>query len=116
MEKKESSEGRDFTKIGTYKGYDVLLLRGGLPRENVATMLPNEIGIAKAIVIRPDAYEILKSRPDFLKRVYEHELRENATGEEVTHSIDGDILRFLRENGYDFGELEYNEEFWKKLN
>jgi hypothetical protein len=110
MEKLKSPETnntrieKDFTKVGIYKGHDVYIL-SLVPKEAVANMLPDGNNKAVAITIRPDAYEILKSRPDYLERIYDHELQHNVT-EDAEHGNDNDILEFLRDNGYDFGDFK----------
>lgn len=106
MEKPKSVEIRDFIKVGTHKGYDVYT-RSSVPKEHIANMTPNSINIPVAICIRPDAYEILKSRPDYLERIYDHELQHNVEGEGFEHGNDRDILEFLKNNGYDFGDLKF---------
>ncbi|HAM88837.1 MAG: hypothetical protein US83_C0006G0074 [Candidatus Falkowbacteria bacterium GW2011_GWC2_38_22] len=94
MEKFESNYLKvKFEKIDTYKGYEVYLYTL-VPKECIATMLPDKDNISKAIAINPKAYKILESRPDYLERIYKHELQENTTSENIQHGNDKDILLF----------------------
>lgn len=95
----------EFIKIDNYKGHNVYTYTR-VPREDIAHMMPNNKGVQVAIVIRPDAYAILKARPDYLERIYEHELQHNVAEEGAEHGKDKDILQFLKDNGYDFGDFE----------
>ena len=93
-------------KVDTYKGYDVYI-KPEVPKEAVANMSPDSNNRPVAIAIRPDAYEILKARPDYLERIYAHELQHHTTEEGAEHGSDNDILEFLRDNGYDFGDFKF---------
>ena len=95
-----------FKKIGEYKGYAVYI-RGLVPKEAVANMMRTEQNLV--ICIRPDAYEILKARPDYLEHIYAHELQHNTTKEGAEHGQNQDIevLKFLKNNGYDFGDFKF---------
>lgn len=108
MEKSKSPEIINFEllKIDSYKGYDVYIYPL-VPKEAVANMIPDKNNKSIAIAICPDAYEILKSRPDYLERIYAHELQHNTTEEGAGHGNDRDILEFLKNNGYDFGDFNF---------
>lgn len=105
-ESEPSSEEATLIKVDTYKGYNVYT-KPEVPKEAIANMSPDSENNPVAIAIRPDAYEILKSRPDFLERIYDHELRHHMTAEGAEHGGDRDILEFLRDNGYDFGDFKF---------
>lgn len=110
MEKENQFRGtfKEIRKVDNYKGYDVLIW-DTVPKEAVANMLPdpNDTNKVIAIAIRPDAYAILKSRPDYLERIYAHELQHHTTKEGAEHGNDKDILEFLRNNRYDFGDFKF---------
>ena len=55
-----------------------------------------------------EAYEILKERPDFLERIYEHEIELGDT-HDPHDCLDKDILSYLKMHGYDFGEFDFEE-------
>ena len=98
-------------KICVYEKHNVYTW-SEVPKEAVATIIPNSIGVPSAIAITPEAFEILKSRPDFLERIYKHEL-EHDMAEKLAkpeihpkHGLDNDILEFLKNHGYDFGDFK----------
>jgi len=95
-------------QVGTYKGYKVYTWPL-VPKEAVANMSPDSENRPVDIRIRPDAYEILKARPDYLEKIYAHELQHHTTKEGAEHGGEDDILvlEFLRDNGYDFGDFVF---------
>ena len=100
MEKLDSQSPK-YDKVGCYKGNEIYV-GGFVPREWVAEISN------KTILIHPEAYEILKERPDFLERIYEHEI---ASGDihDPHDCLDKDILSYLKMHGYDFGEFNFEE-------
>ena len=85
-------------EVGQYEGIK-LFSNNHLPKECVAMM--NYGGF---IEIHPDALEILKEKPEYLERIYQHEI--NAGPGHGSHKCeDTDILLYLKERGYDFGTL-----------
>ncbi|EKD43511.1 MAG: hypothetical protein ACD_72C00244G0001 [uncultured bacterium] len=108
MDTNKTPEQRGFVKVDTYKSYDVYS-DPGMPKENVAMMIPNSDNKPTAIIIHPEAYKILQTRPDYLERIYAHEVQEHTTAEGVAHGSpeDREILEFLRDNSYDFGSFTF---------
>ena len=104
METPKSPEHIELIQVDTYQGYEVYTWPL-VPKEAVANMMGDNK--PEVICIRPDAYEILKVRPDYLQRIYAHELQHHITEEGADHGNDNDILEFLRDNGYDFGDFKF---------
>lgn len=100
MEKLESQSPK-YDKVGCYKG-NKIYVGDFVPREWVARICN------KIILIHPEAYEILKERPDFLERIYEHEIELGDT-HDPHDCLDKDILSYLKMHGYDFGEFDFEE-------
>jgi hypothetical protein len=87
-------------KIESYKGHDICVY-DRIPKEWIATMVENGV-----IAVNPKAYRILKERPDYLERIYEHEI--NAGVNHEHHECeDKEILNYLKDNGYDFGDYKF---------
>ncbi|MBU2566216.1 hypothetical protein KKG46_01505 [Patescibacteria group bacterium] len=87
-------------KIGSYKGHDVYA-SDFVSKESVG-MMHN----SGSIMIRTEAYKILQSKPEFLKRIFEHEITMGAGHD--PHGIDEEtreVLQYLKDNGYDFGDF-----------
>ena len=85
-------------EVGEYNGTRIYT-SNNTPRESVAMM-----SFGGYIEMHPDAFRILKEKPDFLKRVYDHEL-EAGPGHGAHECEDTDIIAYLKEKGYDFGNL-----------
>jgi len=96
--KREQYFKLEVRKIDNYKGVEIFT-SNNTPRESVAMMSP--LGY---IEIHPDAYAALREKPDYLKRIYDHEITEGpGHGEHACK--DTDIIAYLKEKGYDFGDF-----------
>ena len=97
---KENDFNVQFNKVDTYKGHNVYT-HNFVPKESVAKMDP-----AGGIMLNPEAFEILKNKPDYLERIYKHEIEAGAI-HDAHECEDKDILFYLRDNGYDFGDFKF---------
>ena len=100
-------------KVDNFLGHNVYTLET-VAKEAIATISPNTAGIPVAITIRPDAYKILKARPDLLEIIYRHELEHDLADTldrpdlHPKHDLENnEVIKFLREKGYDFGSLKF---------
>ena len=87
----------DVKKVDQYRGVNIYI-SNTIPRECVAMMIHGG-----CIEIHPDAFKILQARPDYLERVYKHEI-EAGPGHGSHEPKDPDIISYLKEEGYDFGD------------
>lgn len=104
METPEEQDSIELIQVDTYQGYKVYTWPF-VPKEAVANMMGDRY--PEAICIRPDAYEILRARPEYLQRIYAHELQHHIAVGGAEHGNDNDILEFLRDKGYDFGDFKF---------
>ena len=89
-----------YEKVAEYQGH-LVYKSTSVPKEWVAFRQGN------SIVVNPEAFAILKSRPDFLERIYRHEIEADDL-HDGHDCADKDILKYLSDKGYDFGSYRFD--------
>ena len=87
-------------KVETYKGHDIYVSYK-VPKEWIATIIEDG-----SIMINPEAYKLLKDKPDYLEKIYDHEI-EFGVNHEPHECPDKDIIDYLKNRGYDFGSFQF---------